>query len=254
MYYFSGRINYVTSQDSLLDISVLIPIYDSSLKSNKSALFYEQFAWPGHQQLYIAELLSRRRREKYGVLSEACPIFPMFHYSNIPNGAKPLTCILGVIMKQKYSIIKDSENNQLIIREFAELDKKILSLLCEESYENNTIRSAIKTGKEALISTLRTNNLYPVSKYAERIADAVIDLYASKDKESADLLFDDIELLTREPEPDEAAAVIEEESSNVDELLDDDFDDTYEEKSEISKLDSSLKIVDDDYVDGSGQS
>jgi hypothetical protein len=152
----------------------------------------------------------------------------MFHHSNIPIGAKPLTCLWGVIMKQKYTIIKDSENNQLIIREFAELDKEVLSLLCEEAYEDNTIKSAIKTGKEAVISTLRTDNLYPVSKYAERIADAVIDLYASKDKESADILFDDIELH--------------------------DFDDTFEEKSEIKKLGSSLKIADDDYMDGGDES
>jgi hypothetical protein len=157
-------------------------------------------------------------------------------------------------MKQKYTIIKDSKNNQLIIREFAELDKEVLSLLCEEAYENSTIRSAIKTGKDAVISTLRTNNLYPVSKYAERIADAVIDLYASKDKESADILFDDIELLTKGALPEGAAARIKDESSDMDELLEDDFDDTFEEKSEIKKLDSSLKIVNDDYVDGGDES
>ena len=157
-------------------------------------------------------------------------------------------------MKQKYSIIKDSENNQLIIREFAELDKEILSLLCEEAYANDTIRSAIKTGKDAVISTLRTKNLYPVSKYAERIAAAVIDLYAATDKESADLLFDDIELLTKEPEPAQAAAEIKDESSDIDELLEDDFDNSLEEKSEIKKLDSSLKIADNDLVDGTDES
>ncbi len=157
-------------------------------------------------------------------------------------------------MKQKYTIIKDSENNQLIIREFAELDKEILSLLCEEAYPNDTIGTAIKAGKEAVISTLRTNNLYPVSKYAQRIADAVIDLYASKDKESADLLFDDIELLNKGTVPEGAAARTKDESSDMDELLEDDFDDTFEEKSEIKKLDSSLKIADDDYVDDGDES
>jgi len=157
-------------------------------------------------------------------------------------------------MKQKYTIIKDSENNQLIIREFAELDKEVLSLLCEETYENSTIRSAIKTGKEAVISTLRTNNLYPVSKYAERIADAVIGLYASKDKESTDLLFDDIELLNKKPGPARIEAEIEDNSTDIEELLEDDFDDPFEEKNEIKKLDSSLQIADDDYVDGGDES
>ena len=64
-------------------------------------------------------------------------------------------------MKQKYTIIKDSTNKQLIIREFAELDKEILSLLCEETYEQKAILAAIKKGKDNLISALRTKNLYP---------------------------------------------------------------------------------------------
>ena len=34
-------------------------------------------------------------------------------------------------MKQKYSIYKDTSNQKLIIKEYAELDKEILSLLCE---------------------------------------------------------------------------------------------------------------------------
>ena len=157
-------------------------------------------------------------------------------------------------MKQKYSIIRDNENNQLIIREFAELDKEILSLLCEESYSDTDIRSAIKNGKDAVITKIRTNNLYPVSRYAERIADAVIDLYASKDKESVDLLFDDIELLTEEPDAEQAEADTDDESANLEELLEDDFDDTFGEKNDIKKLDSSLKIADDDYVNGGDDS
>jgi len=157
-------------------------------------------------------------------------------------------------MKQKYTIIKDSENIQLIIREFAELEKEKLSLLCEEAYPNDTIRSAIKKGKGAVISTLRTNNLYPVSKYAERIAQAVIDLFASKDKESAELLFDDIELLNKGRKPARAEAEIEDKSTDMEALLEDDFDDSFEEKNEIKKLDSSFKIADDDYGDGGDES
>ena len=96
-------------------------------------------------------------------------------------------------MKQKYTILKDVPNHQLIIREYAELDKDVLSLLCEETYADQTIQSVIKSGKESLISALRTKNLYPPVTYADKIADAVIALYGSGDKESADLLFDDVE-------------------------------------------------------------
>ena len=152
-------------------------------------------------------------------------------------------------MKQKYTILKDSDNRRLVIREYAEWNKDSLSLLCEETYENKAIRPAIKSGKESLISILRTKNLYPPNSYTEKIADAVIDLYESKGKDSVDLYFDDIELLTKEREALELAEELDDESSDLDEMLEDDFEDEYEDKGEIKKIDSSLKIADDDYLD-----
>lgn len=152
-------------------------------------------------------------------------------------------------MKQKYTILKDNDNKQLVIKEFAELDKEILSLLCEETYEAKVIRAAIKGGRDSLISILRTKNLYPPTAYAIKMADAVIDLYGSKGKESVDLLFDDIELLTHEREIQEVAEELEEESGELDELLEDNFEEDFEDKEEINKIDSSLKIADDDFAD-----
>ena len=160
-------------------------------------------------------------------------------------------------MKQKYTIIKDDKNKQLIIREFAELDKEILSLLCEETYEQKMILAAIKKGKEGLITALRTNNLYPPGIYANKIADAVKDVYATKGKESEELFFDDLELLARanEPKPkEEDEAPVEEPDEEMDELLEDDFESDYENESQTKKLDSSLKIADDEYGDTDGES
>ena len=51
-------------------------------------------------------------------------------------------------MKHKYLIEKNEEKNELIIKEFAELDKEILSYLCQETYAQEKIRSAIAKGKE----------------------------------------------------------------------------------------------------------
>ena len=152
-------------------------------------------------------------------------------------------------MKQKYTIIKDAKNKQLIIREFAELDKQMLSLLCEETYEQKVIRAAIKKGKDDLIATLRTNNLYPPGIYAEKIADAIKNLYAVKDKESEDLFFDDLELLAHEeePEPKDAEEPVEAQAEDVDEILEDDLESGYEDNNQIKKMDSSLKIADDEY-------
>jgi hypothetical protein len=142
----------------------------------------------------------------------------------------------------------------LIIREFAELDKQILSLLCEETYDSKMIRAAVKQGRSHLITALRTNNLYPPGIYAEKIAASVTELYATKGQQSLDLFFDDLELLAVEshPEPENAdeEKPVQEQGEDVDELLEDDFESDYEEKDKISKINSSLKIADDDYSDG----
>ena len=160
-------------------------------------------------------------------------------------------------MKQKYTIIKDSKNKQLIIREFAELDKEILSLLCEETYEQKMIMAAIKSGKEHLISALRTNNLYPPGIYAEKIADAVKELYTTRGKESEDLFFDDLELLTRtsEPKPRPVSEPADEQDEEIDDVIEEDFDSDFDDdEDQLKNLDSSLKIADDEYGDTNDES
>ena len=154
-------------------------------------------------------------------------------------------------MKQKYTIVKDDKNKQIIIREFAELDKEVLSLLCEETYDQKAIRAAIKSGKENLISALRTNNLYPPGIYAEKIAAVVKELFSSKGKESEDLFFDDLELLTKESAAEAAKEQKEVDSEKLEEVLEDDFEAVYEDedKEGLDKLDSSLKIADDEFED-----
>ena len=161
-------------------------------------------------------------------------------------------------MKQKYTIVRDDKNNQLIIREFAELDKQILSLLCEETYDFKVIRAAIKKGSSNLITALRTNNLYPPGIYAAKIAESVTELFATKDQESVDLFFDDLELLAVESHPEPEKTVedepVEKQGEDVDELLEDDFESGYEEKDKISKMNSSLKVADDDFSDAPNDS
>ena len=150
-------------------------------------------------------------------------------------------------MQQKYSIIMDKKNKQLIIREFAELDKKALSLLCEEKYENKTIKSAISRGKDALLVALRTKNMYPPTIYAEKIAENVINLYQSADKESMELVFNDLDLLTKNKKTVKAVEAEKPEADDIDELIDDDFDEPFEKNKTIDKIDSSIQIADDDY-------
>jgi hypothetical protein len=148
-------------------------------------------------------------------------------------------------MKQKYLILNDKKNKQIKIQEFAELNKEMLSLLCEESYDFQTIKSAIAAGKDELIAALRTNNMYPPSIYAEQIADAVIDLHESKEQESVELFFNDINLLTKNRGATKVTKQVKDEPVDLDAELEDDIDESYSEKDEIKKIGSSLKIADD---------
>ena len=98
-------------------------------------------------------------------------------------------------MKQKYLILNNDDQKELIIREFTEVDdKEALLLLAEEKYDIEGINSAIKEGKKALISVLRTKNLFPPDLYADKIAESVISLSEEK-KQSIELLFDDVDLI-----------------------------------------------------------
>ena len=149
-------------------------------------------------------------------------------------------------MKQKYLILNDKKNKLFKIQEFAELDKDMMSLLCEEAYDYKTIKSAISGGKDELISALRTKNMYPPGIYAEKIATALMELHKSKDQESVELFFDDINLLTKDSKSVKVTKQLEEDAVDLDEMLADEVDDSYQDKDELKKVDPSLKIADDD--------
>ena len=138
-------------------------------------------------------------------------------------------------MKQKYAIAKDEKTGDLAIQEYAELSKDMFSLVCEESYKKDKIKKAVKAGRKALIETLRTPNLYPISDYIEKIADAVTDLYQTKGGKGGpvELVFDDVELFN--PEEEEPEKEEEKGSVEIDDLLDDDADDSAEEDADDSE-------------------
>jgi hypothetical protein len=72
------------------------------------------------------------------------------------------------------------------------------------------------------------------------------------EKQAAELLFDDIELLNREREREIREAEIKDEVEEIDELLTDDFEDDeddFEGGGEIKGI-NSLKVADGDYGDG----
>ncbi len=152
-------------------------------------------------------------------------------------------------MKQKYLIINDKKNKQIKIQEYAELNKEMLSLLCEEAYDYKTIKSAIAAGIDTLIAALRTNNLYPPGIYAEKIASAVTELLKSKDKESIELFFDDVNLLAKKRGSAKVTKQLADDTADLDEMLEDDYDETLEEKDDFKRIDSPPKVAGDDFGD-----
>jgi hypothetical protein len=111
-------------------------------------------------------------------------------------------------MRQKYVISRNDVKNNLKIREYAIIDKNLntvassmlvkgdFSLLCEETYESEIIVSSISKGMNALVSILRTQNIFPIEPYITKIAGSVMALYNSSEDGSVELFFDDVELVS----------------------------------------------------------
>lgn len=152
-------------------------------------------------------------------------------------------------MKHKYVIEKNLEQNQLVIKEFAELDKEILSFLYQETYPEEKIAAALAAGRPALVDALRTPNMYPSGLFALKIADAVATLYGAESGTSSEVVMNDIDFVEKPRGKRKVVEEIEEEDSEIDDLLEDDFEDDFEEKTTIKKLDASLEIDDDEYDD-----
>ena len=153
-------------------------------------------------------------------------------------------------MKQKYAIIRDDEQKTLVVREYAELDKEMMSLLCEETYSQDTLHAAMKQGIQAVINAIRTNNMYPPTMFAQAIAEAISGILAEDGNPSAELFFDDKELFNQDIVlPAEETEEDVEEDVDVDDLLDDTLDDDFEDDKVLKDLKSSIQVADDENPD-----
>ncbi|GAB6904703.1 conserved hypothetical protein [Desulfosarcina cetonica] len=156
-------------------------------------------------------------------------------------------------MKQKYVVLLDNENDRLSIQEYAELDKEMLSLLCEETYDAEKIKTAMQKDRATLIQALRTHNMYPPGLYTERIADAIVELFQPGANTSAELFFEEREMfesmdedLLMDTDSDDDDGDGDDSTMDVDDLLDDDIDDGFEEKGIIKDLQKNIQVSDDD--------
>jgi hypothetical protein len=148
-------------------------------------------------------------------------------------------------MKHKYTISRDVAAGQLTVREYAELDKEQMSLLCEERYADSDITSALDAGREQLVGILRTRNMFPPAHYAARIAEAIGRIYASDDTATVEVVVDDKDFLIKE-----SAGKVPEEKPNdgIDEEIDNDSDELDGILAGADTISSSgpMKIAEDD--------
>lgn len=145
-------------------------------------------------------------------------------------------------MKQKYRIWKNVKEKELHIQEYAvltadskkqkfpRLQDEDFSLLCEQTYQADQVQKATALGKDELILLLRNQHFFPIGKYMDLIADTVTTMYASKDEQHQDLIFDDKGILQSELQAAETKAISDikkastggEPAKGIDDLLEDD--------------------------------
>ena len=113
-------------------------------------------------------------------------------------------------MLHRYDISLDGDANRLSIKEFAVIGRKlrkseyydraneIYSLIHEESYDADIIRSAINKGQNALISELRSDYFFLIYPWAKIMAKEVTNLFNGTSDQFSELFLDDRKLLSEE--------------------------------------------------------
>ena len=152
-------------------------------------------------------------------------------------------------MKQKFVISRDMDKKELIIKEYAEIEKDRLSLVCEETYDDKVIKTTMEKSKEALYSALRTDKLYPPIFVTMNLCEAIIEVYGSKNKPSAEFVFNNLDFIKKDGEKLEIEDAIEAKEDDLDDLLEDNLDLKHIAKDGTDHVDSLLKVVDDDVAD-----
>ncbi len=156
-------------------------------------------------------------------------------------------------MKQKYEISISYKKNELTIKEFAELEKiDIYTLLCEEIYDAENIKSAMSEGKKALIAAIRTINFYPPALYVEKIAEAIKKLYSSKKDQSVELFFNDLNFMSKDHKKPEKMDDTQDASDEIDELLEektDEIDELLGNNNTIGNITHPVKVGDNESLD-----
>ena len=147
-------------------------------------------------------------------------------------------------MKQRFLISRNTGGAKIVIKEYAELDKGMYSLLCEESYMVAAVEAALAKGPEQLLRLLRTESFFPTSFFAEKLI-ATLDDYIQQGRDGdVKIEADDTECISRVDKP---APV--EGDGDIDDLLVADSEEIDVEDGTVGKLDAPIKIAEDEIVE-----
>ena len=151
----------------------------------------------------------------------------------------------GEKMKQRFSIARNAGGEKIVIKEYAELDKGAFSLLCEESYELETIKSAFDKGPSQVLALLRTESFFPTSYFAEKLIVNLTDYIKQGGSEPVKIDVDDSECISNSSK----AAAEGDNGGGIDVLLEVDSEDIIADDGVVGKLDAPIKIAEDETVE-----
>ena len=92
---------------------------------------------------------------------------------------------------------KNNKANELILREYTEIDEEKFSLLNETIYSRKNLASAVSKGQRDLLLALRTENMYPPRVFSTQLSEMVTKLLSADKQKSMEITVDDLDHVDR---------------------------------------------------------
>ena len=106
-------------------------------------------------------------------------------------------------MLQRFDITMNEDAKTFSINEYAVLERRYRKrddivpakdnyyLVYKATFDSDLVRAAIRKGKPAVISALRSEGFFPVSDCAEQLAAKVTDMFDADEERFTQLFYDD---------------------------------------------------------------
>ena len=147
-------------------------------------------------------------------------------------------------MKQRFSISRNTDGEKVVIKEYAELDKGMYSLLCEESYAVEAVVAALAKGPDHVITLLRTESFFPIIFFTEKLIATIDDYLQQGSTEVVKIDADDTECIKSISEQ-----VPQGGNDGIDDLPGVDTEEMIAGEEPVGKLETPIKIAEVETVE-----